>query len=295
MTLLLVPFPGNETLAASLAERTGGELTSLEMRAFPDGETYLQFSTPMERRAIALVCTLDRPDAKFLPLLFAAETARELGAASVGLVAPYLAYMRQDRRFRTGEAVTSVAFARAVSKFADWLVTVDPHLHRYGALSEIYGTPSISVHAAPLVSAWVKREIVRPLLIGPDEESAQWVAAIARDADAPHIVLRKKRVSDRNVEIALPDMTPWAGRMPVLVDDIISTGRTMMEALRQLRKAGFDHCACAAIHAVFAEGAYDGLRAAGATNLVTTNTISHPSNALDVSGLISAALSQFGA
>jgi hypothetical protein len=81
-------------------------------------------------RDIVLVCTLNDPDSKTLALLFAARNAKELGARSVGLVAPYLGYMRQDRRFREGEAITSAHFAALVSSSFDWLVTVDPHLHR---------------------------------------------------------------------------------------------------------------------------------------------------------------------
>ena len=112
-------------------------------------------------RRIALVCTLDRPDAKMLPLLFAAAAARELGASQVGLVAPYLAYMRQDRRFKPGEAVTSREFARLLSGAFDWLVTVDPHLHRYASLAEIYRIPTRVVHAAPLISQWIRTRIER--------------------------------------------------------------------------------------------------------------------------------------
>src|SRR6185503_12811188 len=121
-----------------------------------------------------ILCTLADPDAKFLPLIFAAATARELGAARVGLVAPYLAYMRQDRRFNPGEAVTSRYVAKLISGAFDWLVTVDPHLHRYGALGEIYTIPTRAIHAAPLMSDWIRRNVPDPLIVGPDSESEQW-------------------------------------------------------------------------------------------------------------------------
>ena len=138
-----------------------------------------------------LVCTLDRPDDKFLPLVFAAAAARDLGAHGSALSAPYLAYMRQDRRFQPGEAVTSTYFAKLLSSQIDWLVTVDPHLHRRGSLAEIYSIPTQVMHAAPLISDWIRSEVKMPLLIGPDSESEQWVAAVARDAGAPHVVLQK--------------------------------------------------------------------------------------------------------
>lgn len=132
-------------MAKGLAEHSPGEVVNLQCRSFPDGETYLRFESPVEGRRVAIVCTLDRPDGKFLPLAYAARTATELGAESVGLVAPYLAYMRQDRRFQAGEALTSDIFASLISREFDWLVTVEPHLHRRKSLSEIYGIPKLSL------------------------------------------------------------------------------------------------------------------------------------------------------
>jgi ribose-phosphate pyrophosphokinase len=103
-----------------------------------------------------MLCTLDHPNDKLLSLLFAAATARELKASPVGLVCPYLAYMRQDQRFKPGEAVTSRQVAHLLSDAFDWLVTVDPHLHRYSSLAEIYRVPARVIHAAPLVSQWTR-------------------------------------------------------------------------------------------------------------------------------------------
>jgi ribose-phosphate pyrophosphokinase len=153
---LLFPMPANERLTAGLAEQLDCEMGELNTRQFPDGETYLRFVTDLNKRSVAIVCTLSHPNEKILPLIFAAATARELGASKVGLIAPYLAYMRQDRRFNPGEAVTSRQVAHLISEAFDWMVTVDPHLHRYNDLSEIYSIPTRVVHAAPLVSRWIK-------------------------------------------------------------------------------------------------------------------------------------------
>src|SRR5215510_2622778 len=138
---LVITMPGNEAMTQMLARSLPADIGGIELRSFPDGETYLRFLSDLLRRMLIIVCTLDRPNEKILPLLFAAATARELGAEKVGLVAPYLAYMRQDRRFKPGEAVTSREVARLVSDHFDWLVTVDPHLHRYGSLAEFYRIP----------------------------------------------------------------------------------------------------------------------------------------------------------
>ena len=194
--------------------------------------------------------------------------------------------MRQDKRFHDGEGVTSAYFARTLSASIDWLVTVDPHLHRRKSLAEIYSVPAVAVHAAPLLAEWIAGAVERPLLVGPDAESGQWVAAVAAAAGAPSVVLEKIRRGDRHVSVSVPDVERWRDHTPVLVDDIVSTGRTLIETIGHLKRAGMRPPVCVAVHGVFARDAYDELRAAGAARVVTTNTIHHPSNAIDVAPLL---------
>ena len=256
-----------------------GELT---LHQFPDGESYVRIDTPVAQRQVILVCTLDRPNEKFLSLAFVAATAKQLGAAGVGLVAPYLGYMRQDKRFKDGEGITSAYFGKLLSGAVDWMVTVDPHLHRYNSLSEIYSVATQVVHAAPLLSQWIQTRIETPVLVGPDAESAQWVKAVATAANAPYVILEKTRHGDRDVQIRVPDVEQWRTHTPVLVDDIVSTGRTMIETMTHLKRAGLPPPVCAGVHAVMAGTAYADLLAAGAASVVTCNTITHASNAIDV-------------
>ncbi len=289
---LFIAMPGNEAMTQELASTLDAEMGQVELRAFPDGETYLRFMSDLSGRTLVMVCTLNRPNEKFLPLLFAGATARELGATKVGLVAPYLAYMRQDRRFKPGEAVTSREVARLVSDNFNWLVTVDPHLHRYGSLAEIYRIPTRVVHAAALISQWIKAHVSNPLIIGPDVESEQWVSAVAQDAGAPYSVLRKVRRGDRNVEISVRDMQHLDGRTPVLVDDMISSGRTMLEAVRVIMLPGASKPVCVATHGLFADDSDTILAQAGA-RVVTSNSVPHRTNEIDVGDLVASAISEF--
>jgi len=286
---LIIPLSGSELLAGKLAAALDGELGEIEIRRFPDEEIYLRLKTDPKGRSAIVVCTLDRPDNKLLPLVFASGTARDLGAVRVGLVAPYLAYMRQDKQFKDGEAVTSVHFARLLSSAFDWLVTVDPHLHRYRELGEIYRIPTVTLHAAPLLSDWIKAHVQHPVLIGPDAESEQWVSAVATRAEAPHIVLRKERFGDRDVRVTVPDLARWSGCTPVLIDDIVSSARTMIEAARHLAAARLTRPVCVAVHAQFSDDAYQSLRQAAA-RIVTTNTVPHETNAIDVGPLFTGSI-----
>ncbi len=287
MKPLLLTWPGNEPLGASLQTALDAEPVAFSTRRFPDGETYLRLDTDVRQRAVVVLATLRDPDPRFLPLAFASDALRDLGARSVGLVAPYLAYMRQDRRFAAGEALTSATFARLVSSHFDWLVTVDPHLHRRKSLAEIYSIPAAVVHAAPLLADWVRDNVPEPLLVGPDAESEQWVRAVAAAVPCPHLVLEKTRRGDRDVSVsAVPAQEMYAGRTAILIDDIISSARTMIETVRQWKGSGMPGPVCLAVHGVFAAQAYESLLAAGASRIVTTNSIPHESNRIDLAALV---------
>jgi ribose-phosphate pyrophosphokinase len=293
MNAVLLDMPGHESLAARLREALKVPEVSLVTRDFPDGETYLRIHDDVGGKSVAVLCTLHEPNARFLPLAFLADTLRELGAKSVGLVAPYLAYMRQDARFEPGEAITSISFARLVSRQFDWLVTVDPHLHRWNALSDIYTIPAVALRAAPQLSDWIRSNVNNPVLIGPDEESRQWVSGVADGAGCAFLVLQKQRSGDRDVTVSSLPPQDWVNRTPVLVDDIISSGQTMVQAVRQCRAAGSAPPVCVGVHGIFAPDALQGLHQAGAGLVVTTNSIAHPTNAIDLSPLLAEAVKRF--
>ena len=282
MSAVVFGFPGHDRLAQRIAREIDCEMGALALHRFPDRETYVRLDADVAQREVVLVCGLHDPDAKALPLLFAANAAKDLGAQRVGIVAPYLGYLRQDTRFKPGEAITSATFGRIVSAFADWIVTVDPHLHRHSSLGAVYSIPGMVAHAAPLMAGWIRQNVDAPILVGPDSESEQWVAEVAHGASAPYVVLAKTRRGDRDVSVTLPQMERWRDRTPVLVDDIISTARTMVAALGRLKEVGFMSSVCVGIHGIFADDAYRALRAAGAARIVTCNTVPHQSNGIDV-------------
>jgi ribose-phosphate pyrophosphokinase len=293
MTPLIVSMPGNEVLAMLLARHLHSEVCGLETRAFPDEETYLRFQRDPRGRPVILVCTMDRPNSKFLPLIFAADNAKDLGATKVSLIAPYLCYMRQDKRFQEGEAITSKSFARQLSSAFDALVTVDPHLHRYRNLAELYSTPTAVVHSAPLIAEWIANNEKRPVIIGPDAESAQWVSEVATLAGAPYRVLNKERFGDTDVKITIPDLRDVKDRTPILVDDIVSSGRTMIATAKLLRGEGFSAAVCIAVHCLFSQETEIALRDVS-SRLVTTNSVPHASNEIDLSATIAERYLQFG-
>lgn len=291
-TPLLFDLNDGSTLAASLQTLLNAQTGELNRRQFPDGESYLQVLSQASGRPAVVLCTLYQPDSKFLPLIYLAETLKEMGASQVILVAPYLSYMRQDKRFKQGECVTSRHFASLISRSFDALVTVDPHLHRYQSLDEIYSIPSTAVQSARSVAQWIRNEINKPLLIGPDSESEQWVAEVARLADAPFEVLLKERHGDRDVDVSLPHVEDYHQHTPVLVDDIISSGRTMLETIQHLKEAGMAPVTCIGTHGLFADSAYQQLCESYTSGVVTANTVNHDSNRIDIAPALAEAVYQ---
>ncbi|HDZ07900.1 ribose-phosphate pyrophosphokinase [Pseudohongiella sp.] len=295
MTTLLFSFPEQDGFAGQLLAESGqlhangwrsGEM---EMRRFPDGESYIRIDSDVRDIDVAILCQLHQPDGKLMPLLLLADTLRDLGARRIGLIAPYLAYMRQDKRFQAGEGVTSHYVARLLSQHLDWMLTVDPHLHRISNLQEIYTIPARSVTAVEPIADWIKANIHQPLVIGPDSESEQWAASVAELAGCPWEVLQKTRFGDRSVAVSLPHVDNYRNHTPVLVDDIISTGKTMIQTAAHLQAAGLCAPVCIAVHGIFADGALADMQYHG-LQVVTSNSIADPSNKIDLAPLISRAL-----
>jgi ribose-phosphate pyrophosphokinase len=282
VSALLLGMPGNEGMAEGLCRLLPAESCPVTVRRFPDGESYVRILEKVAGRHLILLCSLDRPDEKLPALLLLAGAAREAGAASVGLAAPYLAYMRQDCRFNEGEATSARHVAGWLSREVDWLVTVDPHLHRITALSEVYSIPTRVAHAAGPVAQWIQKHVARPLLLGPDEESGQWVSDIAQQIGAPYEVLTKLRRGDRDVTVSRPDVARWLDHTPVLVDDIVSTARTMIESVRQVKECGLMSPTCIGVHAIFAADALEQLKQVGVARIVSTDTVGHETNGISV-------------
>lgn len=281
----VLAFPGAQGLGRHVAAELGASLGSITHERFPDLESRVRVDGVAVSTAI--VASLDRPDGKLVPLLLAADAARGAGAGSVGLIAPYLPYMRQDKRFHAGEALSAALLGRMLKLGFDWLVTLEPHLHRIRDLGEVMPMPAVAGSVTEELAAWVRANAAGAWCIGPDEESEQWVARVARAAGSDHAVFSKERHGDRDVSVRGPDLSAGTSRHAVLVDDILSSGHTVLEAARLLRRQGLEVVACLAVHAIFAEGAEEALSAAS-LRVVTCDGIAHRTNAIPVSSRLAA-------
>ena len=223
----------------------------MDLHRFPDGEEPRHASRDLEARDVIMLANLRDPDRIALQLRFRGDTARDCGARRVGLIAPYLAYMRQDRRFAPGQAVSAPLFARFLEESFDWLVTADPHLHRIASLTDCSPIPGNRVVSAPLLADWITANVPDAVLLGPDSESQQWVAESRALAGRPYEVLHKVRLGrpQRRDQLAATPRCGGAHRSSSTISPL--PGGRWCGSLKQVVKTGARPPICVIIHAVF--------------------------------------------
>lgn len=290
MSCAVFGFAADATASRRLARALGIPHRPVSVRHFPDGESLVQVE---HSPAIALLyCSLDRPNEKLVELLLAASALRDNGAAKVILIAPYLAYMRQDSAFHAGEAVSQRIIGRLLAEHFDALLTIDPHLHRTHSLEAVMpDIEAVAISAAPLLVAEIDKG-GDPLLVGPDGEARQWVERIADRVGLEFVLGRKQRGGDRHVEIEIPDAERAEGRNVVIVDDLISSGGTLLAVARQLRAAGAHDIKALATHCLAAQADLDQLREAGISSVRATDSVAGPVALLPIADLLAQEIRQ---
>jgi ribose-phosphate pyrophosphokinase len=290
MKTIVVGGTNSKELAKSVARLIKAQYSELKKSNFPDGEMRLKYETDLtDKNVIIINGMMPNPDEMLLESVFAIHAAKQLGAGKITFVAPYLAYMRQDKQFHEGECISAKVMAKMLD-CADYVIAIDPHLHRIHRLQDIFRTKAKSISADPILAKSIQKNHPKSIIVGPDIESSQWAKTIADSIGHESMVLLKKRYSSTKVRtIVHGDPARFKGRDVVLVDDIISTGHTMIEPIKQLKKFGARKITCIGVHGVFTENALQKLRKLGAT-VIATNTIPNPVAKIDIAKLIADAL-----
>ena len=273
-------------LARKIADKLKKQYSALEVTHFPDSEIKLKFNVDVKNKIVALVQSFyGNINDCVIETLFAAETAKDLGAKKVILAAPYFPYLRQDKRFNPGECVSLRTIAKNIDEDIDEIYIIDPHLHREKTLAHIFKIKSHKLTANHLIEDYIKNTVKHPVIIGPDWESYKWAQKVAEKVGCDFAIMEKERYSARKVSVKLNKKIDISSKNLIFIDDMISTGHTLLEAIKAMKKLGGKKVTCFAVHGILVENALEKLKKAGAT-VITTNTIPNRAAKIDVSGLI---------
>lgn len=290
---MLVTFGSSgEVLARSVASILGLTLLTPERRSFPDGEQYVRIDGDIRGKDVAVFQTLAlRPEQLLFEYSLLVDALKEGGARTVVGVIPYLAYARQDRVFRPNEPLSARLVPRLIEAAGtDRVVTVDMHLHRFREAREVFSIPAQNLTAMPLLASYYREHHGSSgiTVVGPDSESEQWASLVATELGAPSIILEKERVGDREVKVS-GDLS-LRGRDALVVDDMVSTGGTMIEVIGRLRREGVRRVDALVSHALLVGDAAGGMKKAGLGELIATDTVPGSASRVSVAPLLAAAL-----
>ena len=285
-------FEESAILARKTASILHARCRKIHERRFPDGESLVKVDKSAAREVVILR-SLDHPDLKLMPTLLAADALRRAGARNVTLVAPYLAYMRQDKIFAPGQPISQRVIGGILGRYFDRVLTIEAHLHRIQRLSEVVPSrrQSESLSAAPAIADWARasgQDCEDCVIIGPDKESRPWIEAIAKASGREFAVGDKHRTGDRKIRVEFGELR--AHRRAIIVDDIASSGATLAATAQALRARGIRAIDAVVVHAIFAVGALSIIRRGGIRKLVSCDTIAHRTNAISVAPLIAKVL-----
>lgn len=280
----MIVFGASDTtgLAWEVSKQLDCPLGKVESKEFPDGELYLKILSKVEGKSCAIIKSTRTSDDLVYTLLLA-DALRDNGALSVHAVAPYLMYMRQDKRFTEGEALSAKTILKLLDEVDDDVTTVNCHFLSEGGKKMFEGTWIRNLDAMPLMVDHFKPKLRNPIVIAPDKGSLGYAKKAAQQLDCEFNHLTKKRISGKDV-IVKDKKLDVKGMDVLILDDIISTGGTIVEASRVIRgwKPASINVGC--VHGLLLNGVeqFQGV----VDRLVATNTLASPATKVSVAGLI---------
>jgi len=293
--MLVASGSSSKTLAWKVAQLLKAGYLDTEVTTFPDGEIYMRFLGEVTNQDVVLIQSLARKPNEYLVELFLMlDALKDLKARRVIAVLPYLAYARQDERFKPGEAVSIQTITRLIQAAgADRIFTVDSHRHRVIDQGKLTIIPLVDLTAMGELAKHVKatHDLRKAIVIGPDGEAEPWARTAAEALGFEHDTLEKKRFDAETVEVR-PRTLDVKGRDVLIVDDIISTGNTIIKAIEVLKRNGAKDIFVACTHPILVLDALVRIYRAGARDVVGTDTVPSPISLVSVAPVIAKAITQ---
>jgi ribose-phosphate pyrophosphokinase len=256
-----------KVIAGNLATILQQPLLQVTYKRFPDDEFYVRVLDSIDGEDILIVQTA-YPDPKIIELFIMQDAVHDAGAKKITVVLPYFGYSRQDKKFEEGEAISARAIAEHISLHADSVITVDPHKEH---ILKFFTIPAYSCSAVPTIAQYFKEHNI-DFILAPDKGAKDRAKEAAALVHCEYDYLEKTRIDGNTVKIT-PKKLDARGKHVAIIDDIISTGGTMANSIKELKKQGAKSVSVACTHGLFVGGAKEKLQAAGCDDIISTDTI----------------------
>lgn len=289
MGLLIASFDKTKDIAKKVAKGLNAEYCEINVGKFPDSEFHLKLKKdPKNKTVVIMDSMVGDPNDEIIESILAAGIAKDFGAKKVILLATYFPYLRQDKHFAGFDSFSSKHIIKLFSEF-DKILVLDPHLHRIKKMNQL-SKKADNITTNKVVADYIRKKFKDNFeIIGPDGESEQWSAVIAKMLKKKVVILEKTRFDGRTIKQKEKNL--GGAKSYILIDDIISTGKTLEGALEMAKKQGANKLVCIGIHGLLVEGADK--RVIKHAQLITTNTIPSKYSKIDVSPAIIDALKKY--
>ncbi len=287
MIFLIIGGSASQKLAAKIAWELGETLCPLETRKFPDGERYIRIGGDVTDNAVVIQSTGYPQDQNLIELFLILNTLKSMNVENVKVVIPYFGYGRQEKRFRDGEAVSAGVIAELIeASGASEFYSIN--LHENG-ICDLFDIPAYNLSAMPLIADYLGERFENPLLVAPDKGALPFAEEISELLGCECEHLEKVRLSPEKVETKTKNLDV-KGKEAIIIDDIISTGGTIVNASNILRQHDADKVIVSCIHPVLVEDALLKIFTAGVDDVIGTDTLRSDVSMISVAPLVAEAL-----
>lgn len=300
---MIIGGQASQDLAAKVAYELNEELGYVEFKKFPDGERYLRVDGKVDEEVTVIQSTCYPQDENLIELLFLIKNLKDLGAKKVKVVVPYMGYARQEKRFNDGEAISAKIVASLIeSAGADEFISVNLHEE---CVLKFFGIPAKNLSAMPAIAEYIGDILgdEKPIILAPDKGAYPFAQEIAEILDCDCTYLSKIRLSGDTVETRIVDVRcegaesestvnidAVKGKPAFIIDDIIATGGTIVNATKILQQYGAKSVDVCCVHPILVNGAVARIYSAGANSIISTNTISSDTTRVSLAKTIADAL-----
>lgn len=276
----LIAGSGSKQLANKIATTIKQPLVKTTIKRFPDGELYTRILEPIKNEDVTIIQTT-YPDEHIVELFLLLDAARRADANTISVIIPYFGYARQDKQFKEGEPISAAVLAQLISSLADNVITIDPHKEH---ILDFFTIPAKSVSAISSLAHYLKDKNV-DLVLAPDHGAFNRAKKAAGILHCEVDYLEKTRIDGNTISIA-PKKIDAKGKIVAIIDDIISTGGTMAEAIHQLHNQNVHLIYTACTHGLFAGNAIQKLKESGCEEIISTDTIETEFSTVSVSSVL---------